>query len=222
MGTFDATTFGISLGLVLATTPAYAAGADDGRPPSQQPIAPEPAGPPPPPSERSYLQYGVALVAEIVASPGPACAAGPNCILGSGGGMVARAGWRPTEALYIGGAYEMTKQDPHQLYRLAILQQLRGEVRWYFPTGRESSPFLLFGAGVSGYGNDWLPVDTSGPNGTLGGGLELQLGGPVLVLSLAYRPTYLHSWVDSSTIEHDAGIAHFVSFEAAIEAQDNL
>jgi hypothetical protein len=178
---------------------------------------------PPPPSQHSSLQYGVALAAEIVASAGPACSqASAPCILGSGGGIVARAGWRPSEQLYIGGAYEMSKQDPHQLYRLAILQQVRAEVRIYFPTGRETSPFMLLCAGVSAYGNDWWPVDTYGPSGGLGGGLELQLGGPVLVVSLAYRPMYFHTWVDSSTLNHDGGFAHFVGLEASIEAQDNL
>jgi hypothetical protein len=186
------------------------------------PMTPNAASVAPPPSDRAYVQYGVALVAEIVASAGPACSGNGNCILGSGGGAIARAGWRPSAVLYLGGAYEMTKQDPHQLYRLAILQQLRAEARWYFPTGRETSPFVLLGAGVSGYGNDWWPVDTGGPSASLGGGVEIQLGGPVLVLALAYRPSYFHSWVDSSTLSHDGGFAHFVGFEAAIEAQDSL
>jgi hypothetical protein len=185
----------------------------------------------PPPSERAVIQYGAALAAEIVASPGPACpdTGSPNnqppCILGSGGGIVARAGWRPNPILYLGGAYEVSKQDPHQLYRVALLQQVRAEMRWYFPTGREVSPFLLVGAGASAYGSALWPfgsVDTWGPSGSLGGGIEVQLGGPVLVVSLAYRPTYLHAWVDSSTLSHDSGVAHFVGLEAAVEAQDNL
>jgi hypothetical protein len=179
----------------------------------------------PPPSEHAYVQYGVALAAEIVAFPGPACSDPNPCILGSGGGIVARAGWRLTEALYLGGAYEMSKQDPHELYRLALLQQARAELRRYFPTGREASPFLLVGVGIGAYGNDWWPVgpvDTWGPSASLGVGLEVQLGGPVLVVSLAYRPIYFRSWVDSSTLSHDSGIAHFMGLEAAIEAQDNL
>jgi hypothetical protein len=177
----------------------------------------------PPPSEHAYIQYGVALSAEIVADAGPACA-GPSsfCILGSGGGVVARAGWRPSEILYVGGAYEMTKQDPHQLYRLGILQQVRAEMRRYFPTGRDASPFLLLAAGLGSYGNEWLPVDTWGPSATLGGGLEVQLGPSVFVVSVAYRPMYLHGWADSSGLSHDAGIAHFVVLEAAVEAQENL
>jgi hypothetical protein len=177
----------------------------------------------PPSGNGSYIQYGVALAAEIVASAGPACSASePSCILGSGGGVVIRAGWRPSETLYLGGAYEVSKLDPHQLYRLAILQQVRSELRWYVSTGRETSPFALLGLGVGAYGNDWTSVDTWGPTATAGVGLEVQLGGPVVVLSLAYRPMYFRAWEDSSTLSHDAGIAHFVGLEAAVEQQDAL
>jgi hypothetical protein len=40
-------------------------------------------------------------------------------------------------------------------------------------------------------------------------------------VSLGYRPTYFHSWVDSSTLSHDGGVAHFIGLEAAVEAQDS-
>jgi hypothetical protein len=201
----------------LLTLAAAASGADT---PATTPV-PEVLSALPPSSNRSYIQYGVALAAEIVASPGPACTATePSCILGSGGGVVMRAGWRPSETLYLGGAYEVSKLDPHQLYRLAILQQVRGELRRYVSTGRETSPFALLGLGVSAYGNDWTSVDTWGPTATVGAGLEVQLGGSVVVLSLAYRPMYFRAWEDSSTLSHDAGIAHFVGLEASVEQQD--
>jgi hypothetical protein len=177
----------------------------------------------PPPSNLSFIQYGVALAAEIVAFAGPACKDAANpCILGSGGGIVARAGWRRSETLYMGGAYEMSKQEPHQLYRVALLQQMRAEMRRYFPTGHEASPFLLLAAGIGTYGNEWLPIDTWGPSATFGLGLELELGGSVLSVSLAYRPIYFHAWEDSSLLSHESGIAHFVGLEAAVEAQDTL
>jgi hypothetical protein len=175
----------------------------------------------PPPSEHSYVQYGVGLAAEVVGSPGPICPNVTNCILGSGGGLVVRVGWRPADRLYIGGAYEMSKQDPNQLYRLGILQQLRAEGRRYFPTGREASPFILVGVGASGYGDEWK-VDTWGLNATLGGGVEIELGAAAVVVSLAYRPMYFQAWADTSGIPHDAGIAHFLSLEASIEAKDQL
>ncbi|HEX8794906.1 MAG TPA: hypothetical protein VF765_28365 [Polyangiaceae bacterium] len=176
-----------------------------------------------PPSQERYLQYGVGLAAEGVVSAGPACngAGSQNCILGSGGGLTVRVGWRPANVFYVGGVYEMSKQDPNQLYRLGILQQARVEGRRFFPTGKEVSPFVLLGAGVAGYG-DTFGIDTWGGTGTLGGGLEVELGGPVLELSLAYRAMYLQAWVDSSNTSHDAGIAHFLGLEVSIEAKDRL
>lgn len=177
----------------------------------------------PPPSQEKYLQYGVGLAAEGVVSAGPACngAGSQNCILGSGGGLTVRVGLRPANVFYLGGVYEMSKQDPNQLYRLGILQQARFEARRFFPTGKEVSPFVLLGAGVAGYG-DTFGIDTWGGTATLGGGLEVELGGPVLELSLAYRPMYLQAWVDSSQTSHDAGIAHFLGLEVSIEAKDRL
>jgi hypothetical protein len=174
-----------------------------------------------PPSPERYIQFGVGLVAEGVLAAGPVCNASQNCILGSGGGVAVRVGWRPANTFYIGGAYEMSKQDPNQLYRLGILQQARAEARRFFPTAKDMSPFVLVGAGVMGYGDTW-GVDTWGGTATFGGGLEVELGGPVLELSLAYRPMYFQGWVDSSHTAHDAGIAHFLGLEVSIEAKDRI
>jgi hypothetical protein len=177
----------------------------------------------PAPPQRAYFQYGVAFTVEGVAHAGPVCA-DPNqpCILGSGGGIDIGIGWRPTDNLYIGGAYEFSKQDPNKLFRLAILQQARLELRHYFPTGKSAEPFALFAVGLAAYGNEWA-VATWGPSGTLGGGLEVELnGGAVLDVSLAYRPIYLRSFSDSIPAYHDAGVAHFISLQIALEAQDTL
>ena len=185
-------------------------------------IEPEVLAPPAPP-RRAYIQYGVAFTVEGVAHAGAVCA-DPNlpCILGSGGGIDISVGWRPSEDLYIGGAYEFSKQDPNKLFRLAILQQVRLELRHYFPTGKSTEPFVLFGAGLASYGNEWA-VATWGPSATIGGGLELELaGGAVLDVSLAYRPVYLRSFSDSIPAFHEAGVAHFITLEIALEAQDTL
>jgi hypothetical protein len=177
---------------------------------------------PPPAARHAYLQYGVAFTVESVASPGPICSDTSPCILGSGGGVAIRVGWRPTETWYFGGAYELSKQDPAKLYRLGILQQARAEIRHYFPTGYGITPFALLGIGMVGYGNEWS-IDTWGPGATLGGGIEVQLSDrSVLGVSLAYRPIYLRSFVDSSTQSHGAGFAHFVGLELALEVQDAL
>ncbi len=121
---------------------------------------------PPPPTDHASLQFGVALATEALLSPGDICS-GPSsqCILGSGAGIVARAGVRASDELLFGGAYEISKHNPHELYRLATLQQIRAEGRRYFPTGRDVVPFLLFGAGVAAYGNE-LSIETFGPTAT--------------------------------------------------------
>jgi hypothetical protein len=175
----------------------------------------------PPDTRRAYLQYGLAFTVEDVLSAGPICPTSP-CILGSGGGIAVRVGFRATERFYVGGTYELSKQEPNKLYLLGILQQVRAEGRWYFPTGNRTTPFVLAGAGLAGYGNEWS-VDTWGPSAELGGGLEVQLsGGSLVALSVLYRPIYLRSFVDSSMSQHGAGIAQFFGVELAVEAQDAL
>jgi hypothetical protein len=205
------------LGLSLAFAPSAARGADSGPPPPQEPVTL------PPPLGKAYVQFGVAFTIEGVASPGPVCASAVDpCILGSGAGISVRGGWRPTESIYLGGAYEFSKQDPSKLYRLGILQQARAELRKYFPTGRSIAPFLLAGVGLASYGDEWS-VDTWGPTGMLGAGVEVELSaGSSFGVSLAYRPIYLHGFVDSSTLYHAAGVAHLISFEMALEARDAL
>jgi len=176
-----------------------------------------------PPPNRTFLQYGVAFTVEGVAAPGPICADTANpCILGSGGGIAVRVGARLAEDWYVGGAYEFSKQDPGELYRLAILQQARAEVRRYFRTGRVVTPFALLGLGLAGYGNEWS-LDTWGLTAALGVGVEVELSGRSLLgISLAYRPVYLHSFVDSSTLSHEAGVSHIIGLELALEAREPL
>jgi hypothetical protein len=179
--------------------------------------------PPPAPPRRAYIQYGVAFTAEGVAHAGPVCGdSSTPCILGSGGGIDISVGWRPREDTYLGGAYEFSKQDANKLFRLAILQQARLELRHYFPTGKSIEPFLVGALGVAAYGNEWA-LSTWGPSATVGAGLELELSAGVLLsMSLAYRPIYFRSFDDSTPAFHDAGVAHFIAFEIRLEAQDTL
>ena len=152
----------------------------------------------PPPTNVVYLQYGVALTAETVSAAGPICdnVAVP-CILGPGGGVAVRVGWRGTGALYFGGAYELSKQDPNKLLRLAILQQVRAEGRYYFVSGRDTEPYLSTGLGLAGYGNEW-GVDTWGPAAFLGLGLETQITRRTVVgVALAYRLLYFQRFTDT-------------------------
>ena len=177
----------------------------------------------PPPTNVVYVQYGVALTAEAVSAAGPICdnTAVP-CILGPGGGVAVRVGWRGTGPLYFGGAYELSKQDPNKLLRLAILQQVRAEGRYYFVSGRDTEPYVSAGLGLAGYGNEW-GIDTWGPASFLGLGLETQLTRRTVVgVALAYRLLYLQRFTDTTGAARDAGIAQLIGLDFVLEQRDPI
>jgi len=175
----------------------------------------------PPPLNIPYLQYGAALAAESVLSAGNICGSSTQpCILGSGAGVGVRVGLRTAGPFYFGGAYELSKQDPGKLYRLAILQQLRFEVRYYVETGRDVQPVLIAGAGAAGYGNEW-GVDTFGPVATFGIGAEAQITRTTVVgVYLAYRAMYLKAFTDPSHSDREAGVAQLLALEFDLGARD--
>jgi len=177
----------------------------------------------PPPTEVSFLQYGVAFTAETTTAAGPLC---DNtlvpCILGAGGGIAIRTGWRSSGSIYLGGAYEVSKQDPNKLYRLALLQQARFEARKYFPTGRQAEPYVSGGGGVSGYGDQW-GIDTWGPGGFLGGGVEIQITRRTVVgIAAAYRLLWFKSFTDTSGAFRAAGIAQLFGLDLVLEQRDPI
>ena len=177
----------------------------------------------PPPTNIVYLQYGVAFTSEVVSAAGPICdnVAVP-CILGPGGGVAIRAGWRSAGAIYLGGAYELSKQDPQKLLRLAILQQARGEGRYYFISGRAVQPYLHGAAGVAGYGNEW-GVDTWGPAATLGAGVEAQITRRTVVgLAFNYRFVYFQGFQDSAGADRAPGIAQLFGLDLVLEQRDPI
>jgi hypothetical protein len=178
---------------------------------------------PPPPTDVVFLQYGVAFTAEVVTSAGALCDnEGVPCVLGSGGGIALRAGWRGAGPLYLGGAYEVSKQDPNKLYRLALLQQARGEGRWYFLTARDLEPYVTAGAGVAGYGDEWS-VDTWGLGGFLGGGVEAQITRRTVVgIALSYRAYSLSSFTDTSGAARSGGVAQLIGLELLLEQRDPI
>lgn len=202
----------------VATTPAAPEAA-----PGIKPSVIDPEKALPPPINVVYFQYGVALTAEVVSAAGPICDnVTVPCILGPGGGIAVRAGWRGAGPLYLGGAYEFSKQDPNKLLRLAILQQLRAEGRYYFVSGRETEPYVSAGLGAAGYGNEWT-VDTWGPAGFLGLGVEAQLTRRTVVgVALAYRLLYFQSFVDSSGSPRDSGAAQLVGLDLVLEQREPI
>lgn len=178
---------------------------------------------PPPPTNVVYVQYGVAITAEVVSAAGPICDnEGVPCILGPGGGVAVRVGWRGAGALYIGGAYELSKQDPNKLLRLAILQQARAETRYYFVSGRITEPYLAGGLGVAGYGNEW-GVDTWGPGGFGGVGIETQVTRRTVVgIALAYRLLYFQQFRDTTGADRAAGISQLIGLDFVLEQRDPI
>ena len=173
---------------------------------------------PPPPSHVVYFQYGVAFTGNQILSAGPICSdLAKPCVLGSGGGVVIRGGWRSSGPLYIGGAYELTKQDPDKLYRIALLQQARAEVRYYIPTHRTAEPYAAGSLGVIGYGNEWA-VDTFGPSGSIGAGIEYQITQTTVVgVGLDYRLAYFTAFTDTAGSSRDAGIGQLLGFNILLE-----
>jgi hypothetical protein len=177
----------------------------------------------PPPSSFHYLQYGIAFAAETVASGGDVCpSVTAPCILGSGFGPAIRIGYRSRANWYAGGAYEFSRQDPASLLRLAILQQLRGEARYYLLVGRRLAPYALGTVGGLLYGNEW-GAETGGIGLSLGGGIEYQLSASTLVgAALVYRALVLRAWTDGAG-ERRAdrflgfGLAHLVALEVTWE-----
>jgi opacity protein-like surface antigen len=192
---------------------------------------PDPSLPPPtpPPISSHYLQYGVALAGETVASPGQVCPGASNvpCILGNGGGLTVRVGYRSRGPWYLGGAYEFSRQDSANLLRLPILQQLRAELRVHLTRVTRVSPYL--GAALGGviYGNEW-GLDTWGAASALGAGLEFQVTSSI-VLNIAcnYRQLVLRRWRDGAgqlraTGPVDFGLAHIVALEFGLEIREPL
>lgn len=175
----------------------------------------------PPPTNIVYFQYGVAIAAELVSSAGPICDnPGVPCILGPGGGIAVRVGFRGAGPIYLGGAYEMTKQDPSKLYRFALLQQARAEGRYYFMNARVTEPYAAAGLGVAGYGNEWS-VDTWGPAGSLGFGVEYQVTQRTVIgVAANYRVLYLSAFTDTSGAAREGGIAQLVGLDVVLEQRD--
>ncbi len=182
----------------------------------------------PPPLHVEYAQYGVAFAVESVISPGPTCPIATEtvkpkpCILGSGGGLALRAGYRAPSPFYIGGAYQFTKMDSSNLYRLGIFQQLRAEVRYLPDIGYRVSPYVQLGAGAVAYGNEW-GAETGGGQIFLGLGVEAEVSRlAVLGAGFVYRPTLIAAWTDTARQERPLGVAQFVGLDFILEVRTVL
>ena len=186
------------------------------------------ARPKPPPLHVEYAQYGVAFAVESVISPGPTCPIATEtvkpkpCILGSGSGLALRAGYRAPGPFYIGGAYQFTKMDSSNLYRLGIFQQLRAEVRYLPDIGYRVSPYVQLGVGAVAYGNEW-GAETGGGQIFMGLGVEAEVSRlAVLGAGFVYRPTLIAAWTDTARQERPLGVAQFVGLDLILEVRSVL
>jgi hypothetical protein len=174
----------------------------------------------------NVAQVGFALAAETVVSPGSVCpkSSMTPCILGSGGGLAIRFGYRLGSPWYFGGAYEFSRHDSSNLLRLAILQQLRAEARYYFERGQRTTAFLVGGVGVHVYGNDW-GASMGGGLATAGAGVEFELSAKAVVGCVAmYRlliPKNFENGADQGAYGPlGFGLAHMVGLEFELEVRD--
>ncbi len=185
--------------------------------------------PRPPPLHVEYVQYGVSFATETAISPGATCPDPQTapvkpkpCILGSGGGLAIRGGYRNPGPWYIGGAYEFTKMDSSNLYRLGIFQQLRAEMRYMPDIGYRASPYLQWGVGAVFYGNEF-GAETGGGLLFAGLGVEIELSRLAVVgFGFVYRPTLLAAWKDTAGQERPLGVAQFIGVDLILEVRSVL
>lgn len=190
----------------------------------REPAASRPPSVRPPPINVDFLQFGIAFTGEINLQPGAVCpadAAAP-CILGSGAGIAARAGYRSRGPWYVGGAYEFHRLDTAGLMRLGILQHARAEMRYYLNLGLRVEPYFTSGLGAVVFGNEW-GVETVGGSTFAGLGFEVQLSRTTVVgAALLYRPVLLAGWTDRADQHRPTGLAHFLGFELVLEDREPL
>jgi hypothetical protein len=184
-----------------------------------------PGAPRPPPLNVEYAQYGVAIAAEFNVDPGAACPDDSTtpCIIGSGGGLVIRGGYRSPGPWYIGGAYEFIKMDSGNLYRLGIFQQLRAEMRYLPEIGAyRVAPYFAWGLGGVAYGNEW-GVQTGGAVVFGGAGIEFEVSRVAMVgLNFVYRPVLIAGWVDTAGQERETAFAQFIGIDLTLELRTEL
>jgi hypothetical protein len=189
-------------------------------PPPAKPQGAEPARPPPLHAE--YVQYGLAFAAEFLLHPGAACpddTGAKPCILGGGGGLAVRGGYRSPGPWYIGGASEFIKTDSSNLYRLGILQQLRAEMRYLPDLGSRVAPYGAWGLGGVAYGNEW-GVETGGAVVFGGAGMEIEVSRvAVLGVALVYRPMLIAGWTDTAGQVRKTAFVQFLGLELVLEVR---
>lgn len=210
---------GSEAGVVALAVPAVPAAVDPAEESPRFPVG----RPKPPPLHLDYASYAVAVSADVLVDSGATCSdeAAP-CILGSGGGLVLRGGYRSPGPWYVGGAYQFSKTDSDNLYRLAILQQLRAEARYMLDMGYRTRPYATFGIGGVIYGNEW-GAETGGGTAFGGVGFELEVSRLALVgMAVYYQPVVFAPFRDTAEFDRMAGVAQYVRLEIQFEIRSEV
>jgi hypothetical protein len=183
----------------------------------------------PSPTSVEYLQYGVSLHTLTLLESGEVCPerATTPCIVGSGGGLGLRLGYRSRGPFYLGAGFQLSRLNSSNLLRLAILQRLSAEARYYFDRGNRLTPYLLGSLGGAIYGNEW-GANAGGLTVSLGVGLEYQISEhTVVAIAPTYQPVAFRQFSDSTGQERARGplgfgVAHWLAVQVILEARDPL
>lgn len=192
--------------------------------PSPAPTPAPPRADHPAPLQVDYVQYGLAIGGDFALDTGGICPSNEvtPCIIGSGGGLTLRGGYRPSGPWFIGGAYQFSKLDSNNLFRLGVLQQLRAEMRYAFDFSSIVSPYIEWGLGPCIYGN-LFGADTAGAVARVGGGVSFELTRfAVIGASLTYQPVLLVGYTDTTKQKRDTGVTQFLHLEFTIELRTEV
>ncbi len=183
----------------------------------------------PPPTSVEYLQYGVSLHTLTLLDGGTVCPEDTPtpCILGSGGGLGLRIGYRSRGPFYLGAAFQLSRVNSSNLLRLGIQQRLTAEGRYYFDRGNRLTPYLLGALGGALYGNEFAAT-AGGVALGFGVGLEYQISARTVVTLLpTYQPILFRRFTDTTGQERAAGplgfgLAHWLAVQLVLEVRDPL
>jgi len=136
-------------------------------------------------------------------------------------------GYRSRGPFYLGAAFQLSRLNSSNLLRLAIMQRLTAEGRYYFDRGNRLTPYLLGGLGGAIYGNEW-GASAGGAAFSFGVGLEYQISERTMVTFLpTYQPILFRRFEDATGQVRAAGplgfgLAHWLAVQIVIEVRDPL
>lgn len=176
-----------------------------------------------------FVQYGVSVHTLTLLEGGAVCPedAPTPCILGSGGGLGLRIGYRSRGPFYLGAAFQLSRLNSSNLLRLGIQQRLTAEGRYYFDRGNRLTPYLSGALGGALYGNEFAAT-AGGIALGFGVGLEYQISERTVVTLLpTYQPILFRRFTDTTGQERaagplDFGLAHWLAVQLVLEVRDPL